>query len=263
MKKIKIIMSILMACIITMSVTTNSIAQNKQPYVVPQNKVAKNTSKVMSSYALYHDKLVIEFNDLLPNTTYKIYRKEANKKWKVVKTFTVEAEIVKNGYTYRDENGVMYDYEDRYTYVDKKLKENTQYSYKLYSCKTKKFTKTEKYWTALSHPKNVKQSGNNVTWSKSKGASGYMIYYHKHYSFLDGYYQDDVYYCKKINKNKTSYVIPEGCKVDGVYSYTKHNKGFYVDWSGVHSSEGSVKNYVNTGSLKYILKHKNQFKPWY
>lgn len=236
--------------------------KNEGTVCCSSKKVAKNTSSVMSSYALYHNKITVQFEDLLPNTTYKLYRKEANKKWKVIDTFTVEAEIVENGYTYKDENGVLYDYEDSYVFIDKKLKENTRYYYKLYSCDTRKYTKTESYWTAVNHPKKVKQSGNKVNWEKSKGASGYLVYYHKHYSFLDGYYQDNVYYYKKVSKKKTSYTIPNGYKIDGVYAYTKHNNGYYLNWSGVHSSEGSIKKYVKDGIMKYVLNHKDEFKEW-
>ena len=145
MKTTKKIVYMILICtlIFGMGGNDNVSAKEKVPYVVSQKKIAKNTSNVMSSYSLY-DEIYIEFQDLLPNETYRIYRKESKKRWKVIKTFKLEAKSTEDGYNYEDENGICYNYDDYYEYVDKNVKENTCYRYKLYSCDTGKFSKVEK-----------------------------------------------------------------------------------------------------------------------
>jgi hypothetical protein len=255
MEKSKTIKYMALFCLFTLMLTVTVNAKTRNPYIVSQSKVAKNANNVMSSYALYDNEITLEFEDLLPNTTYKVYRKEAKKKWKVVGTFTTE------NYSIEDDEDIPIDDEDcydgdEYEFVDDKVKENTCYYYKLYSCKTKKYTKVQTYWTAARHPKNVRQVGNKVKWTKRKNVDGYLVYFHKHYSFLDGYYQDNVYYCKKVGKNSRSCIIPTGDKIDGVYTYTKHGGKYYVNWAGVFATEGKMRGYVRNGTMKYVLKHK-------
>jgi len=214
----------------------------EEPQAWKQKDVAKNTANVMSSYALYDNRLVLGFDNLMPGTTYKLYRRESKKKWKLIDTFT--------GDEYNELN---------WGYTDNKVKANMRYDYKLYDCNSGKYTKVETYWTPVKHPKKVKQSGNTVTWKKSKGANGYFVYYHKHYSILDGFLQRDEYFCKKVSNKKLSYTLPEGCKVDGVYAYSKHNGGYYLSWAGIYKNANVAKKYVKNGCMKFVLKHKKQF----
>lgn len=242
MKKFKLIVYGIAVWVLSVSILImNADAKDRIPYVVKQSSIAKNTSNVMSSYALYDNEITICFAGLSPNTKYKVYRKEAKKSWKVVKTF------------FKDSKDT---YNHTFSFTDRKVKSNTRYYYKIYSYRTKKYSKSETYWTAIKHPKKFQQSGNWVTWNKVKGASGYLVWYRKHFSFLGGYYEDNVYYCKIISAKKTSYILPQGCKIKGVYAFTKHKDRYYLNWSGVHKTQGSMKTYVKDGVLDHVIKHK-------
>ena len=264
MKRFKLIVFSIIILMISFNVSIMNVdAKEKKPYLWKQTAIAKNTSNVMSSYALYDNEISLSFKHLQPNTKYKIYRKEAKKAWKVVKTFFVDVEMEETdpeegSYDYVDESGIYYSvwYDDTYHFTDRRVKSNTRYYYKLYSCGTKKYSNIESYWTAVKHPKKFKQSGNIVTWDKVKGTSGYLIWYRKHFSFLDGYYEDNVYYCKIISKEKTSYILPNGCKIKGVYAFTKHGGRYYLNWSGIHKTQGSMKTYVKNGILDLVIKKK-------
>lgn len=246
----------LLVLIIIFPVTVQ--AKTKTPYICPQYDVAKGRTNVWSSYALFHNSLVIYADDLLPNQTYKLYKKEAKKKWKIVDTFYCKATLVENKYTfhtYTDNTGIMYNYDDTYGFVDDNIKPNTCYYYKLYSCDTKQFSGTKVYWSPVKNPwKNFRQIGNKVTWKKSKNVAGYYILYHKHYSFLDGYFQDDVYNLQKVSAKKNTYTIPNGYKADSVYAYTKHFGKYYLDYVGMFRSEGAMRKYIKDLLLEAILQ---------
>ena len=102
----------------------------------------------------------------------------------------------------------------------------------------------------------MKQTGKTVTWKKVKGVKGYAIYYWRKYSFLDGYITDKKYYCKFVPAKKTSFTLPDKCNLGGVYSYTKHPAGYYLNWSGVHYTQGSMKAYIRGGVMELVLKKK-------
>lgn len=257
MRKVRTLCAIILCATMLTSVCEVAAAKTLTPYVAEQKEIAQNTSRVLSSYSLYDNEIYVEFKDLEPNVKYKIFRKEGNKNWKVIKTFVAEAEISEDGsYSYEDENGICYNYDDYLEYTDKKVKSNTRYKYKLYSCDTGKYSKTETYWTAANHPKKVKQKGQKVTWKKVKGVKGYAVYYWKNYSFLDGYITDKKYFCKIVSAKSKSFTLPAKCKVGGVYSYTKHDGGYYLGWSGIHKTQGSMKAYIRDGLLYDVIKKK-------
>lgn len=206
--------------------------RKKDAHITPQSKVT-DASKVLSSCSLYNNELSLEFDNLEPDTTYRIYRREAKKKWKIINTFYVEEE---------DLNG---NYEPYHEYIDKRVKSNTHYYYKLYACETGEYSKTESYWTPCKHPKNIKQSGQFVRWDKTKGARGYFIVYYKKYKVWS-YSKDDYIvhtdsHCELIHPNKNYFNIPNGYKLDGVCAYTKHKGLFYVDWVGTYKNESILK----------------------
>lgn len=233
----------------------NVLASTKTPYVVQQYVQAKNTSNCMSSYCLYSTSITIGFEDLKPARTYKIFRKDKNSDWKYIDEFYVDAEVDES-YNWVDENGNHWNYDDWYEYTDNKLKSNTHYYYRLYDTKDKIYTKSVSYWTAIDHPSGVKKDGSYAKWKKVSGTKGYLVYYKKttYNKYQDRY--TTTYYLSKVSKKETSYKLPPKTKLIGVYCYTVHNDRYYLGWSGVHKTYGSMKTYIKDGLLTYVIKHK-------
>ena len=85
-----------------------------------------------------------------------------------------------------------------------------------------------------------------MTWSKTKGAAGYIAESRKYvwYEWHDGvpvYYGNYKFNDQVLSANKRSILAPNGYSARSVYAYTKHGKYYYVDGYGCFKNKKELK----------------------
>lgn len=126
--------------------------------------------------------------------------------------------------------------DDEMEYVDKKLKRNKCYWYKVstYNKETKQWSKKSKaviIWTAAPRPK-IKRNGSTITWKKTKGVKGYIV--QEEWKEMAGYniFGNKLtdHYVKSYFTEKTTYRLKNAGRGNvsvTVYPYFKHGKKYY------------------------------------
>ena len=254
MKKIKtIFIGLLSFCMLVGIIPCSNVqaVTNDTVAILPQYL----SSRACDHGNLFYDAIAVDIANVHPKYTYDIYyRRHGSKKYRFYKTYTEHGKN-QDDCDFWDNDMILGSGFKNYRNIHRmwltRTSANTRYYIKVKTRETGRWSKTESFWSAAKNPK-YKRNGRKLTWNKSKGAAGYVSEYRKYvwYEWHNGVpdYVGDYYtYGKVLSSGKRSYLVPNGYKARGVYSYTKHGKYYYVDGYGCFTNKREL-----TGLFEFI-----------
>lgn len=245
MKKLKLLcISLLCACMIIGVIPSANVqaADDGTAIIVSQYL----SSRVCEKGNVFYDAIAFDIGNINPNYTYDVYyRKYGSKKYRFYKTYTEKGHD-ESEWDFWDKcmsvPGITCHNNHRMWLI--RCAANTKYYIRVRTRETGRWSKTGTFWSAAKTPK-YKRNGRRLTWSKSKGATGYMAESRKYvwYEWHDGvpvYFGDYYYDDKLLPANRRSLIAPKGYSARCVYSYTKHGKYYYVDGYGCFKNKNEL-----------------------
>ena len=244
MKKLKLLyISLLCACmIIGVMPSANVQAADDGTAVILTQEYSTKASGVGS---LFYDTIAFDMANLNPTYTYDIYyKKYGAKKYRFYKSYSAKGNEEDAFWeTYMAVSQIRYHNVHRMWLT--RTAANTKYCIRVKTRETGRWSKTGTFWSAAKNPK-YKRNGRRLTWSKTKGAAGYIAESRKYvwYEWHDGvpvYYGNYKFNDQVLSANKRSILAPNGYSARSVYAYTKHGKYYYVDGYGCFKNKKELK----------------------